>query len=235
MTVKPTLFIVTDVETCRPQRGDKGGHVFDVAWSIIDRKGREYGNGYYLAEDILSRYTPFFKEKMGLYFRKSFDNLITPASYAHIAREFNIQAGDLIASGYRVLFCAYNARFDATALSFTAKLSGLEKFLEHKMQILCIWENWGASCPLAYTAPFTASGKYLSTSAESVYAFEFNQPDFVEEHTGRADVVAEAAILRKVLRRKKPLLIHDTPATLPAQVWKTTNERIATKGGKMPL
>ena len=49
------------------------------------------------------------------------------------------------------------------------------------------------------------SGKYYKSSAEAVYAYMTNTPDFEEEHTGLADVLIEIEIYKKVRSQKKKM------------------------------
>ena len=51
---------------------------------------------------------------------------------------------------------------------------------------------------------YTKNGNYSST-AENVYRYLFNKPDFQEEHTGLADVMIEKDILLKVFNSKKKI------------------------------
>jgi hypothetical protein len=85
--------------------------------------------------------------------------------------------------------------------------------------LLDIWGNWALSAPKCYTAPATASGKFLSTTAQNVYRFESQQPDFIEAHTAYEDTTIEAEILLKILRRKKRLKVVKTPREFDAQIW----------------
>ena len=73
------------------------------------------------------------------------------------------------------------------------------RFLDRPFDLLDIWAYWGQSVPLTYTAPKTASGKFLSTSAESAFRFENQQPDFVERHIAWHDVQIEKQILLRAL------------------------------------
>jgi hypothetical protein len=41
--MKPTLYFVVDIETTMRHR-----MTFDVAWSVIDKHGNEYGKGSYI-------------------------------------------------------------------------------------------------------------------------------------------------------------------------------------------
>jgi len=223
---KPTIFAVTDVETCIPKGAGNKGLVFDVAWKLIDRKGREYGKGSYLAKDVVSAYTPYFKEKVGRYFEFAYNGYIEPKTFRCIAAEYNRQIQTLTSQGHKVVFCAYNARFDCDALGFTSQIMNRKQFLVEPLPILCIWEFWARSCPTLYRAELTASGKFVKTTAEAVYRWEFNEPKFIEAHIAWQDVEIEAEILLKVLNRKKKMPIVAKPKDLAGQPFRIAFNRL---------
>ena len=85
-------------------------------------------------------------------------------------------------------------------------------FLTHKnVELMDIWGNWVNSSPKSYTAPLTASKKWFSSSAENAYRFEYQEPNFIEQHTALEDCKVETKILDKVLARKKKLKIVKSP------------------------
>ena len=222
--MKSTLFVVLDIETTLKKR-----IAFDVAWTITDRKGGEFGSGSYVIREAFRVDVPFFKEKLGHYFDDTFNRQITPASIVEVRDIFNEQINALADAGHRVILTAYNARFDFTWLPHTLQeITGDKnaKFLDRPFDLLDIWSYWGESVPLCYTAEKTPSGKFLSTSAESAFRFENQEPDFVERHIAWHDVQIEKQILLKALARKKPMQIVRKPSDLPSMVWKNINERL---------
>ena len=222
--MKSTLFVVLDIETTLKKR-----IAFDVAWTITDRKGGEFGSGSYVIREAFRVDVPFFKEKLGHYFDDTFARQIVPASIVEVRDIFNAQINALADAGHRVILTAYNARFDFTWLPHTLQeITGDKnaKFLDRPFDLLDIWSFWGESVPLCYTAEKTPSGKFLSTSAESAFRFENQEPDFVERHIAWHDVQIEKQILLKALARKKPMQIVRKPSDLPAMVWKNINERL---------
>jgi hypothetical protein len=228
MTNKPTLFMVTDIETTLKKR-----IAFDVAWKTIDRKGNVYGTGSYVIREAFQHDVPFFAKKLGHYFDDAFARLITPASILEVREEYNGQIDSLRASGHRVIPCAYNAAFDFKYLPETLwALTGDTnmRWLSSPTELMDIWDYWGQSVPLHYRALASASGKYVSTSAESAYRFETMQPDFVEKHIAFYDCDIEADILRKALARKKPLPVVNSPKGFAGAVWKTINTRLGHTG-----
>jgi hypothetical protein len=230
MALKSTLFVVTDIETTLKKR-----IAFDIAWKIIDRKGREYGRGSYVIREAFCHDVPFFAQKLGFYFDDAFAGLIRPASILEVRAEYNAQIAKLQESGHRVILGAYNSAFDFKYLPETLATltNGAEtRWLSTRVELMDIWDYWGESVPRNYakSAAASASGKYLSTSAESAYRFESRQPDFVEYHRAWHDVEIESEILLKALSRKKKLPVVKSPAALVGAVWQKINTRLGIDG-----
>ena len=108
---KPTLFVVLDIETTLRKR-----IAFDVAWTITDRKGGDFGSGSFVIREAFAHDVPFFKEKLGHYFDDAFARVITPATIEEVRDTFNAQINSLADAGHRVILSAYNAAFDFTWL-----------------------------------------------------------------------------------------------------------------------
>lgn len=230
MTKKSTLYVVTDVETTLKKR-----IAFDVAWRTIDRKGRVYGKGSYVIREAFRHDVPFFAEKLGHYFDDAYSGLIKPAGIRDVRHEYNKQIQNFQADGHRVIACAYNSAFDFKHLPETiaALTDGkTTRWMEQKVELMDIWDAWGASVPKIYAqmAEASASGKYLSTSAESAYKFEFVKPTFIERHIAWSDVEIESEILLKALARRKKLPIVNSPAEFAGAVWKKINTRLGIDG-----
>jgi len=225
MTVKPTIYVVTDIETTVKHKV-----AFDVAWKSIDRNGKEYNRGSYVITDAFKLDVPYFKEKLGFYFDDTYAHLITPKCFASVRTIYNQQVKALQELGHKVIFCAYNASFDATHLGITSERLLGKKFLYEQMPMLDIWHYWANSCPLHYTAKLTASKKFYSTTAEDVYRFEAQVHDFIEKHIAWHDVEAESEILLNVLRRKKkmPLVYH--PKNFKGSIYRVANNRLGITG-----
>lgn len=228
MTKKPTLFVVTDIETTLKHRV-----AFDVAWKTIDRIGRVYGKGSYVLRESFKLDVPFFKEKLGHYFDDTFEGFIQPASVMEVREEYNDQVKNLQDSGHRVILTAYNAPFDFKYLPETLQKlldNPALSWMQHKVELMDIWDYWGQSVPLHYNAEPSKSGRFYSTSAESAYRFEFMQPQFEERHIAWSDVQIEADILQKALARKKRLPVVNSPREFSGAIWKKINDRLGVDG-----
>jgi hypothetical protein len=221
MPQKPTIFVVVDVETTK-----RDGLVFDIGWNAIDRKGKVYSQGSYLAYDVLQRDMPFYLEKIGLYYKRIANKTIRPLRFRTIRKKFNAEIIRLHNLGHRIIFCAYNAPFDASRLGDTSrKLTG-SGFLQIPIHMLDIWHAWCETCPRNFTSTPSKSGKFWSTSAESVYAWEMQLDYYVEPHIAFPDTLIESEILMRVLARKKKLPIVSKPDQFTGNPWKIANNRV---------
>ncbi len=228
MLKKPTLFVTVDIETTMKRR-----IAFDIAWKIHDRKNREYARGSYVIREAFRHDIPFFAEKLGHYFDDAYSQLIKPANILDVKSEFNSQIKSFQEAGHRVIACAYNSAFDFKYLPETVSIltdGKVSRWMETKIELMDIWDYWGSSVPLRYTAAPSASGKYLSTSAESAYRFEFNNSDFIERHIAWSDVEIESDILCRALSRKKKMPVVSRPSELAGSVWKKINSRLGIDG-----
>ena len=214
MTIQKNAYVVMDTETSY-----RNGLVFDFGWTTIDKRGNVLGSADLNFLDVICKEKPYYIHKIKGYARRQRKAIHKVTTFAVGQRLFNLHIQHLKAAGYRVILCAYNASFDCRVLGGTSRAFGCGKFLRHSVELLDIWGNWALSAPKAYTAPATASGKFLSTTAQNVYRFESQQPDFIEAHTAYEDTTIEAEILLKILRRKKRLKVVKSPRDFDAQIW----------------
>jgi len=215
MTVQKNAYVVLDTETSGWSK-----LVFDFGWTTIDKRGNVLGKADLNFLDVVATEKPYFWNKVAGYARRQRKGIHKMTSFAVGQRLFNMHIAHLKAQGYRVIVCAYNAAFDVRALGGTAKrMKTGDKFMRHSVELLDIWGNWAISAPKTYTAPRTASGRFLSTSAENVYRFETQQPDFVEAHTAFEDTRIEAQILQRILKRKKRVKVVKHPRDFDTHIW----------------
>ena len=223
MTVQKNAYVVLDTETSGWSK-----LVFDFGWTTIDKRGNVLGQADLNFLDVVATEKPYFWNKVAGYARRQRKGIHKVTSFAVGQRLFNMHIAHLKAQGYRVIVCAYNAAFDVRALGGTAKrMKTGDKFMRHSVELLDIWGNWAISAPKTYTAPRTASGRFLSTSAENVYRFETQQPDFVEAHTAYEDTRIEAQILQRILKRKKRVKVVKHPRDFDTHIWEKFEVREA--------
>ena len=212
MTIQKNAYVVMDTETSAHD-----GLVFDFGWTTIDKRGNVLGKGDLNFLDVIVKENPYV-HKIGGYAKRQRKGVHKVTSFKVGARLFNMHIAHL-KGGYRVILCAYNAAFDCRVLGHTAQRMTGGKFLRHEVELLDIWGNWAISAPKAYTAPKTKSGRFLSTSAENVFRFETQQPDFIEAHTAYEDTTIEAQILQRILKRKKRVKVVKNPADFDGAIW----------------
>ena len=220
--MKPNLYFVVDIETTMRHR-----MTFDVAWSVIDKHGNQYGKGSYIVLEAFQYDVPFFKEKLGFYFSDTYRHMIEPKSMNEIRDLFNAQVDNFKALGHKVYFCAYNVAFDAKYLGESCETFAGTKFLAVPIDgIFDIWYNWGMNVPLNYflMAAKTDKGNY-KTSAEWAYRYENQDENFIEAHIAWQDVVIETKILTKTLARKKKMYIAQNKSEIKGNVWRLINNR----------
>ena len=230
MAIKPTLFTVFDIETTLKKR-----IAFDIAWKTIDRAGRVYGQGSYIVREAFQHDVPFFAEKLGLYFDDAYLHRVKPASILDIRTAFSNQVRDLQNLGHRVILAAYNSAFDSKYLPETLKiLTGNPdaRWLDTRVELMDIWDYWGESVPKHYAkaAAASKSGRFVATSAEEAYRYEFVKPDFEEYHRAWHDVEIESEILLRALSRKKKMTVVKSPSQLAGAVWQKINTRLGIDG-----
>jgi hypothetical protein len=245
LDTRKKIYVVTDIETThnfRPNATDQAKMAgmpeslqlaFDVAWKAVDKKGKVYCEGSYVATDIFNYAIPFFRQKLGLYFEDAYNHNLAPRTYSQIRDLFNADMADLDAQGFNVILCAYNAVFDFSHLQQTSEMILNGNFLDTPRPILDIWHTWGMSVPVSFakTAARTKSGMYFATTAEAAYAFEIGNSEFIERHVAYDDVNIETEVLLKALKRSNSSqqVLAMSPQELPAMPWRDINEFLQKK------
>jgi hypothetical protein len=217
---KKQAFVVFDSETT-----SRDSLVFDAGYTTITRKGEILGKGSYLFKDVLASHEPFYKQKIASYWEMAWLRKIKPVTFETFRRRFNNHLKRLRKDGMEPIFCAYNAAFDTRVMSLTSHTMLQKRFLTKPIRMLDIWDAWAMSCPKRYKAEISPSGN-IRSRAEDVYRYEMNLPTFEESHTGFEDTKIEAAILLKVLARKKKLPIINHPSQFCGDPWRKVQARV---------
>jgi hypothetical protein len=124
---------------------------------------------------------------------------------------------------------AYNVTFDKTCLKnlFEDRFIELEKLVEFCdiipmiLYAKLLTKKYVNFC---LENGFTTERGYIQTKAETVYKYLMNNIDFVEEHTGLADVFIEYKILLTAFNAHKKL------ENKPCQAWKILDNFCKEKG-----
>lgn len=215
-------FIVLDVEgmsTCRP---------YNIGYVIADRDGRIYKkHSFSFPECIWENIVNAVETGIALDMTKAniqeilkdYENRRLKRKYKSISiKEFyKLFTKEIKKYKIKRLF-AYNVTFDRSALK---RLFGEEKFeslnLEYCDIITGILQTKLLTkkyCKFCIDNGFITDKNNIQTKAEVVYRYLTNCLDFVEEHTGLADVMIELQILITVFKSHKKVSFK------PCQAWR---------------
>lgn len=205
------VFVITDVETVADAR-----LVLDVAWHVCDSKGNILDSFNACVKDIfdasfgrmLVAKDGFTSRKLANGMRKSewylssIDNGEMPVmSFADIKNAFNAISKTYNA---KVVFCAYNAKFDYDALTTNANMYGLNGFFGNEVEFIDIMTMaMGTFCATkkyvkwAMNHNFVTEKGNIQTNAQAVYSYISNDTNFEERHTALADCDIEKNIFFK--------------------------------------
>lgn len=204
-------YLVLDVETANSTDDPL---VYDIGYAVCDRRGRIYESASLLVSDI------FFDEAAlmsSAYYAAKIPQYLEGIDRAAFCvcsfYEARARICDAIRRHNVEAVCAYNARFDSSALNTTERWLTKSKyryFLPYGTKIFCIWHMACQTiCMQKSFARFcldngleSASGN-IKTSAEAVYAYMKHNPDFDESHTGFEDVKIEVEIMAHCFRQHK--------------------------------
>lgn len=218
-------FMILDTETASTARIP-----FDVAYTIIDRKGNIVAQKNYLVADVfnspmgqhLLMHDDFSKNKMFNYVNMMGEGLTT-TYFAAMREEMRATIKE-----YNCTVVAYNAKFDYECLTNFAQSLGFKNFFRDSTEV---WDLWNISLSVIIDSRnyvkfcrdnnFTNEKGNIKSSAEIVYRFITNDIDFVESHTALDDTEIEAAIMVKCLKRHKKMDTDFVGQVFRNRVWKT--------------
>ena len=207
------FYLVCDIETANIT---EDALAYDIGLAICDRQGTIYEKHSFICKEI------FIDEA----------ELMKSAYYAHKIPEYNsgIQDGTRkVATLYEIrakvfemyqfwhykAIMAYNAYFDNCGLNRTQRYITKSKyrwFFPYGVPVHCIWHM---ACQVICTQKkyynfcinnnFISKSGNISTSAETVYRFLTQNPNFEEEHKGLEDVLIETKIFAECIKKKKKM------------------------------
>lgn len=208
--------LVLDVETA----GDVGKNplCYDVGFVVADKKGNIYEeHSFAISEifddDALMR-SAYYYTKLPLYREKISQGIMKVKPFRYVRRvilniieKYNIKT-----------VAAYNAYFDfVKALNNTwQELTNYPFFFPYEvgknLEINCIWHmacqtifSQKSFPKWAFENGYYSKAGNLKTNAEVAYNWMMKTTDFVEEHTGLADVYIEVAIMAWCYKQHKKM------------------------------
>lgn len=221
-----TYYLMIDTETANTQRIDgrlfmKDAQCYDIGFAIIDRHGRVYVRVSVVVTEIFD----------------GMADLMQSAYYAHKLPQYYVELENgerqrMTLYEVRKMICelmelynvravvAHNARFDWNALNATQRYVTKSKYRYFFPYGTEIWDTMKMAQDVFTKRPtyirFCEKHGYMTkhqtprprVTAEVLYRYLTNNPDFVEAHTGAEDVDIEARIFaacmgaHKKMRRK---------------------------------
>lgn len=201
-------YLVFDTETANTLDDP---FMYDIGWAIVDGDGNIYETASFVNADVFldkeMMASAYFAEKIPTYWEeiKKGERVLT--SFNRIRREL-VKA----VKEYEVeVACAHNARFDYRSTNATQRYLTSSKYRYFLPYGLELWDTLKMAreafkADEAYDT-FCYENGYLTKrgckryTAEILYRFISGDNEFVEEHTGLADVLIEKEILFECLRR----------------------------------
>jgi hypothetical protein len=226
-------FIVLDCE------GLSGKIPYNIGFIIADRYGKIYKKySFALPENIMVNIMQSAKTQQAITMTAgNVQEILQDFSKSRRKRKYKCVSNNWLIyfllktiNKYKIKkIYAYNVSFDKTCLKhlFNEKFEELQNLVEFIdivpiiLHTKLLTEKYVNFC--IKNEFFTATGK-ISTKAENVYRYLFNDITFEEEHTGLNDVLIEYAILLKAFETHKKIVYK------PCQAWNVLEKFCKEKG-----
>ena len=213
--------MVLDTETC-----DLAGNVYDVGYTIANRKGEIVTQYNALVSEIFTDAEKmtgaFYAKKLFTHYAPMLDaGTIRLQSWADIVAQMQ---NDAETFGVNVL-AAYNLGFDRRVMRQTNNLLGLGPIMP-AMEMLDIWQfacetklSQQTYKDIARANGWVSSKGNIRTGAEYAYRFCSGDFGFIEDHTALSDAIIETDILTACYASKKRVPY----GIMNAQPWRIVN------------
>lgn len=210
---RKNYYLVIDTETAN---GLDCPIVYDIGGAIVDKKGNVYETFSFVIYDVFKEMsdlmqTAYYADKIPMYLeqlKKGERKFIRYSTARKIVKE--------LCDKYDVTaIVAHNMRFDYLATANTERYLTKSKYryffpygvplfdtLRMTRDTICKQKLYQKFC--VENGYVTKNGKPKAT-AEILYRYITGNKDFIEEHTGLADVLIEKEILAKCFRQHKPM------------------------------
>ena len=227
MTIEKKAIMVLDTETC-----DLKGHVYDVGYTVTNRKGEIAKTYNALVAEIFTdaelMMGAFYARKLFSHYAPMLDRgEISLVSWADIVTQMRADAKE-----YNInVVAAYNLGFDRRVMRTTNKLLGNGPVFEGCFPNPRLLDIWQFACEtklsqarykqIARDLGWVSSAGNIKTGAEYAYRFCSGDHGFIEDHTALSDAIIETKILADCYACKKSVPYD----IINAQPWRIVNEK----------
>ena len=226
MTIAKKSIMVLDTEAC-----DLAGNVYDVGYTITNRKGEVLSTFNAL---VLEIFTDASKMMGAFYAKKLFTHYAPMLNRSEVAL---MPWADIVAqirydmALYNVnVVSAYNLGFDRRVMRQTDALlrggNGQNSIVENGVELLDIWQfacetklSQVTYKELARSRGWVSAKGNIRTGAEYAYRFCSGDHGFIEDHTALSDALIETDILAACYACKKTVPY----GIINAQPWRIVN------------
>ena len=210
---RKNYFIVFDTETAN---GLDDPIVYDIGGAVVDKKGNVYETFSFVIFEVFCEMkdlmkSAYYAEKIPMYEKQIANGERKIVKYStakkyinELARKYNIKA-----------MVAHNARFDYRSTTKTQRYLTKSKYRWFIPYGVELWDTMKMAndtiCKQVHYKEFCYSNGYLTKNgrvrktAEILYRYISGEHDFIEEHTGLADVMIEKEIFAHCIRQHKPM------------------------------
>ena len=208
-------YLVLDTETTNSLEDPL---VYDLGYAIIDKHGTIYKTESFIVSDIFFQddlmASAYYIKKLSLYYK---DIKVGSRKVVSLYEARQQLKEDMTTYSVQAVL-AYNMAFDYLSTNTTERYTTKSKyryFIPYGVPIWCIWnmacnticnsKKYVEWCLL--NGEVSQKGN-IKTSAETVYKYLTDNPQFTESHTALEDVLIETAIFVECLKRKGITLIE---------------------------
>ena len=206
-------YIVFDTETAN---GLDDPIVYDIGGAVVDKKGNVYETFSFVIFEVFCEMkdlmkSAYYADKIPMYEKqiangeRKIVRYSTAKKYINeLAKKYNIKA-----------MVAHNARFDYRSTTKTQRYLTKSKYRWFIPYGVELWDTMKMAndtiCKQTHYKEFCYNNGYLTKNgrvrktAEILYRYISGEHDFIEEHTGLADVMIEKEIFAHCIRQHKPM------------------------------
>lgn len=201
---KKTNFLVIDIETCL----SSNNFIFDLSYVVYSRLlGTQQQASYIVKEN---EYKQTFYDKKDKYAKYLQDKVYSKKYFKHIMHEM-----EKTIKNYDIRYVtAYNSGFDLERINRLCTLKAIDNPLNKLIEM----DLYHTACQtLGQQKGFKrfidrfnikSDKGNRKSSAQAMYQYITLDPQFIEEHTGYADLQIETQILDLILRQRKKMNIN---------------------------